>query len=164
MSRFLRYISECALWMFTDFVKHIIGWYRQTFPRLIFAVSQICIGCVLPCKTPAMLTIIEGHWLFLRYSHKGISNNMILLDCRSAQQWYKGTVTRTIWCNYQYSTIYYLCNYPDFTHVTNSNKSQDSDQNTHWYIRNWSEINVQSTWKKTDHDKQCGIHNITWTM
>ena len=32
------------------------------------------------------------------------------------------------------------CYYLDCTNVTKSNKAHDSDQNTHWYTRNWSEI------------------------
>ena len=68
------------------------------------------------------------------YLHNGIS--------------YTGKITSLYWIRAQYSMIVLFsvqcwCYYLDCTNITKSNKAHNSDQNTLWYTRNWSEIHIK---------------------
>ena len=96
------------------------------FLMLEFACSQICLGAYEHFRhQPRILTRIDGNWLFPRCGIvdiviEGRPDQLVFhtirytLVCIRSQPWYNhdnGRVTRIIWGNYQYSTIFFFSNY-----------------------------------------------------
>ena len=123
--------------MFTTFKKYMLGWYRQAFLRLIFAVSQSSLQGVLNILDPGDTDKNRG-WLVISNAtisdrpgqlifNKVISyliveaHNSCIMGQLPLQY---GTITSAVQFIIFQSPV--LCNYVNCTSVTKSHKSHNS--------------------------------------